>query len=198
MQDGDRAVDCEVWRWTCPNAHVFKYDDGNEGFFFTRKAGDSGSVLVLTQSFCDGLVSFIYKSRLSYAAAARILASLRSASGLRREVFVTVGRCFSACLQPTPELFSCPKCGVNPDYIAMDGQALGFRMRKGTKVARPALHLPSMNRNVNKYAVPEEQSVRAAIRKLIGKGAPISKQDVAALTGLHETIVAVFPRGRYS
>jgi len=182
--------------WTCPNAHVVKYDGGSDGLFSTRKADDSGSVLVFTRSFCDGLVSFIYNSRSSYAAAACFLASLRSAYGLRRQVVVSVGRCFVACLQPTPELFSCPKCGVNPDYIVIDGQALGFRMKEGIKVARPALHLPSMNLNVNKYAVLEEPSVRAAVRKLIRTGDPLNKQDVTALTGLHETIGSVFPRAR--
>lgn len=173
-----------------------QYDGGDDGLFSLRKLDDSGRVMLFTRSFCDTLMSFVYNSRSSYSAATCFLASLRSSFGLRRQLIVLLGRCFVSLLQPTPELFVCPKCGLNPDYIVIDGQALGFQLRDGIRVSRPALHLPSMNLNVDDYAVIREPSMRAAIRKVIKTGNTLSKTDAEALGKLHAAMSSVRPRSQ--
>jgi len=185
-----------IGSWVCVKGHVVEYDGGEDGLFSLRKTDDSGRVLVFTRSFCDSLMSFIYNSRSSYAAATSFLASLRSGFGLRRQIIVLLGRCFVATLQPMPELFVCPQCGNNPDYIVIDGQALGFRMRDGLNVSRPALHLPNMNLNVDNYSIIPAPSIRAAIRKVVRTGDRLNKTDSKALHKLHDELASVYPRSR--
>ena len=153
-------------------------------------------MLVFSRSFCDLLVSFVYNSRSSYAAATSFLASLRSGFGLRRQVIVTLGRCFVATLQPAADAFVCPVCGDDPEYIVIDGQALGFRIKDGLEITRPALHLPSMNLSIDNYAVIRMPSIRAAIRKVLRTGDTLTKTDADALLKLNQAPTAVFPRGR--
>lgn len=185
-----------IEEWKCPEGHVVQYDGVEDGLFSLRKSDDTGRVLMFTRSFCDSLVSFVYNSRSSYSAATSFLASLRSGFGLRRQLIVLLGRCFVAVLQPTPELFVCPKCGVNPDYIVIDRQALGFRLRDGIKVSRPFLHLPSMNLKIDDYAVIREPSIRTAIRAVIKTGDRLNKTDVEALSKLREAAASVRPRSQ--
>jgi len=187
-----------VGSWTCPNEHEVEYDGGNDGLFSLRKVDESGSLLLFSRSLVDTIISFVYQSRSSYAAATAFLASQRSDFGLRRQLIVTLGRCFVATLQPTPDLFVCPSCGDDPAYIVIDGQALGFRLQEGLKVCRPALHLPGMNLNINNYAVLVEPSIRAALRKVIRTGDALNKTDAEALRKLHDSIAAVYPRSRTS
>ena len=182
--------------WACGEGHVVEYDGGEDGLFSLRKTDDSGRVLMFTRSFCDSLMSFIYNSRSSYAAATSFLASLRSGFGLRRQVIVLLGRCFVATLQPMPDLFVCPECGNNPDYIVIDGQALGFRLRDGLNVSRPALHMPNMNLNVDNYAIIPAPSIRAAIRKVVRTGDRLNKTDSKALHKLHDELTSVYPKSR--
>lgn len=185
-----------IGEWTCPNGHVVQYDGGEDGPFSLRRSNDSERVLLFTRSFCDSLMPFVHNSRSSYSAATSFLASLRSGFGLRRQLIVLLGRCFVAVFQPTPELFLCPKCGVNPDYIVIDGQALSFRLREDTHLSRPALHLPSMNLKVDDYAVIREPSIRAAIRAVIKTGDKLYKTDAEALSKLHAALMSVRPRSR--
>lgn len=181
---------------TCPNGHVVQYDGGADGLFSLRRSNDSGRVLLFTRSFCDSLMLFIHKSQSSYSAATSFLASLRSGYGLRRQLIVLLGRCFVAVHQPTPELFVCPKCGFNPYYNVIDGQALGFRLREDIHLSRPALHLPSMNLKVDDYAVIREPSIRAAIRAVIKTGDKLNKTDAEALSKLHAALMSVRPLSR--
>jgi len=185
-----------VGSWSCPQKHVVEYDGGNDGLFSLRKTDESGNVLVFSRAFCDKLVSFVYHSRSSYAAATSFLASLRSCYGLRRQLIVTLGRCYVATLQPTEDVFVCPICGDNPEYIVIDGQALGFRVKDGFHISRPALHLPSMNLNIDNYAVIRRPSIRAAIRKVLRTGDPLTKTDAEALRDLHAARASMFPRAR--
>lgn len=101
-----------------------------------------------------------------------------------------------AILQPTPELFVCPKCGVNPDYIVIDGQALGFRLRDGIQVNRPYLHLPSMQLKIDNYSIIREPSIRTAIRAVVRTGDRPNKTDAEALGKLHATLSSVWPRSQ--
>jgi len=182
--------------WICPQGHTVEYDGVSDGLFSLRQSDDSGSVLVFSRSFCDVLVSFVFNSRSSYSAATSFLASLRSGFTLRRQLIVTLGRCFVATLRPTQDAFVCPLCGDDPAYIVIDGQALGFRVKDGLNITRPALHLPSMNLSIDNYAVIRPPSIRAAIRKVLRTGDPITKTEADALLKLHQAPTAVFPRGR--
>lgn len=186
----------KIGHWTCPNGHLVKYDGGEDGLFSLRKSGDSGRVLLFTRSFCDSLVSYVYNSRSSYSAATSFLASLRSGFGLRRQLIVLLGRCIVALLQPSPELFVCPQCGVNPDYIVIDGQALGFRLRDKIEVGRPSLHLPSMDLKIENYSVIREPSIRAAIRAVVKTGDRLTKTDADAVGKLQPVLVSVRPRAQ--
>lgn len=193
------ALSClhiKIGEWTCPDGHVVQYDGGEDGFFSLRKSDDMGRVLLFARSFCYSLLSFVYNSRSSYSAATYFLASSRSSFGLRRQLIVRLGSCNLAILEPTPELFVCPKCGVNPDYIVIDGQALGFQLRDGINVARPALQLPSMNLKVDSYAITREPSIRAAIRKVVKTGDRLNKTDAEALAKQHAAFVLVRPRSQ--
>jgi len=183
-----------IGQWTCSCGHVLEYDGGEDGLFSLRQADEAGRIMVFSRSFCDALVSFVFYSRSSYAAATCFLSSLRSSMGLRRQQITLLGRCYVATLQPTPELFVCPECGDNPDYIVIDGQALGFRVQDGLNVSRPALHLPGMNLNVNAYAIIQKASIRAGIRKVVRTGDRLTKCDASALAKLHEALSAVRPR----
>jgi len=185
-----------VASWTCVNGHVVEYDGADDALFSLRKNSDSGGVMVFTRSFCDRLFSFVYNSRSSYAAATSFLASLKSSFGLRRQQISSLGRCFVATLQPAPNLFSCPLCGDDPAYIVIDGQALGFRLKEGLQISRPALHLPNMNLSIDNYAIIRAPSIRAGIRKVVRTGDTLNKTDAAALRKLHDALSSVFPRSR--
>jgi len=153
-------------------------------------------VVLFSRLFCDLRVSFIYNSRSSYAASTAFLASLKSDFGPARQTIVHLGRCFVACLQPAAEVFGGPKCGEDPAYIVIDGQSLGFRMREGINLVRPALHLPNMNHEFNKYAVLLQPSISAAIRKVLRSGDALNKTNIAALGRLADTRTSVRPRSR--
>jgi len=161
-----------------------------------QKKDDTGRVLVFTRSFCDSLVSFVYHSRSSYAAATSFLSSIGGNLGLSRQSIVDLGRLFTACLVPSPDLFSCPICGDNPDYIVIDGQALGFRRRLGMCVVRPSIHLARMNLNTNQFAVLRQPSMRAAIRKAIRDGEGFNKTQEDAIHRLMNEHTSLPPRRR--
>ena len=146
-----------------------------------EKKDDTGRVLVFTRSFCDSLVSFVYHSRSSYAAATSFLSSIGGSLGLSRQSIVDLGRLFKACLVPSPDLFSCAICGDDPAYIVIDGQALGFRKRLGMSVARPSIHLARMNMNTNQFTVSRQPSMRAAIRKAVRDGESFNKTHQDAI-----------------
>lgn len=193
------ALSClqiKIGEWTCPDGHVVQYDGGEDGLFSLRKSDDMGRVLLFARSFCFSLLSFVYNSRSTYSAATSSLASLRSSVGLRRQLIVRLGRCFVATLEPTPERFVCPKCEGNPDNVVIDGQALGFHLRDCINVARPALHLPSMNLKVDSYAIIREPRIRAAIRKVVKTGDRLKKTDAEALAKLHAALLSVRPRSQ--
>ena len=186
-----------LWRlWTCPQAHTTSLDGGNDGLFSSNKADSLGRVVLFSRSFCDLLVSLIYNSRSSYAASTAFLASLKSDFGPTRQTIVHLGRCFVARLQPAAEVFGCTECGEDPAYIVIDGQSLGFRMREGINLVRPALHLPNMNLEINKYAFLLQPSIRAAIRKVLRSGDALNKTDIAALGCSADTRTSVRPRSR--
>jgi len=185
-----------IGSWIFPKLHVVEYDGGEDGLFSLRKRDDMGRVLVFSRSFCDALLSFIDNSMSSYSAATNFLASLRSGLGLRRQLVILLGRCFVDTLQPIPQIFVCPICSSNPDYSVIDGQALGFLRRDGIRVARPALHLPSMNLNFDDYAVIRQPSIRAAIRKVVRTGDRLNKTDAEVLGKLHAVLTSVRPRAQ--
>jgi len=153
-------------------------------------------MLVFSRSFCDVLVSFVFNSWSSHAAVTSFLASLRLGFTLRRQLIVTLERCFVATLRPTQDAFVCSLCGDDPAYIVIDRQALGFRVKDGLNVTRPALYLPSMNLSIENYAVIRPPSIRAPIRKVLRTGDPITKTEADALLKLHKAPTVVFPRGR--
>ena len=182
--------------WECPNGHEVKYDGSAEGLFSLQQRDETGSVMLFTRSLCDALVSFVYHSRSSYAAATSFLASLRSDMGLDRQTIVDLGRLFTACLQPSPDLFVCPDCGDDPAYIVIDGQALGFKRRSGMHVVRPAQHIPSMNISTAALAILPEARLRAAIRKAVRSGEAFTKDETASLRRLATAASAMAPRVR--
>jgi len=171
-----------------------QYDGSNDGLFSLRKQDETGAIMIFQRSFCDMLLSFVYNSRSSYAAATNFLASLRPGYNICRQNIVLLGRAFVATLEPAPDLFVCPKCGDNPRYVVIDGQAVGFKMRSGLEITRPALHLPNLGLNTNKYALLREPTLRAAVRKTIRTGDPLNKTDEKAIKKFSAARLSIFPR----
>jgi len=174
------------------------YDGSDDGLFSLRKQDDTGATIVFQRSFCDMLLSFVYNSRSSYAAATNFLASLRPSFSLCRQYAVLLGRAFVATLEPATDLFVCPKCGDNPEYIVIDGQAVDFKRRSGMEITRPALHVPNMGLNTNKYALLREPTLRAAVRKTVRTGDQLNKTDVKALKRFSAVRLSIFPRNASS
>lgn len=190
------VLQLKVGTWTCPADHLVRYDGSAEGLFSLQQCEETGSVLLFTRGLCDSVVSFVFHSHSSYAAATAFLGSLRSDMGIDRQTVVDLGRLYTACLQPSPDLFVCPRCGDNPDYIVIDGQALGFKRRSGMRVMRPAQHLPGMNISTSALALLAEARLRSAIRKTVRSGEDFTKDELGSLRRLHVAASAMAPRVR--
>lgn len=138
-------------------------------------------MLLFTRGVCDELVAFVFHGRSTYAAATSFFSSSKKSFSLCRQYINILGRMFVATLRHAPEAFRCPTCGDHPEYVVIDGQALGFRRRPGMDVVRPHLPLPVLPIDVELVSILPTATLRRAIRKILCCADPLNKTELAAL-----------------
>lgn len=81
--------------------------------------------LVYTRGLLDKLSSFIITARTTYTAATRHLSADVHCFDLRRQDVVKLGTAMLRAFVITPETGRCTLCGPDPEFIIIDGQAIG-------------------------------------------------------------------------
>lgn len=122
------TVHAVVGRWTCDVEHckrTVEYDGSGEALFNMRWRNKSRQWLVFTRGLLDKLFSFIITARTTYTAATRHLSADVICFNLRRQDVVKLGTATLRVFMIPPESGRCPICGPNPEFIVIDGQALG-------------------------------------------------------------------------
>lgn len=170
-----------IGSWHCPNGHRVEFDGGADALFSMRQKDSDGRVLLFTRAVCDELVAFVFYSRSTYAAATAHFSATKRSFALCRQYINVVGRLFVATLQACPEAFRCPICQDNPEYIIIDGQALGFRRRAGMNIVRPSLLLPVLDIPVKLLCILPTATLRKAVRKILRCAEKLTKSELLAL-----------------
>lgn len=92
-----------------------------------------------------------------------------------------LSRIHVATLQACQEAFRCPLCGDSLQYIIIDEQALGFKLRPGMKIVRPGHHLPVLPIDVERLRVLPTATLRRSVRNVLRTGDPLKKTEVSSL-----------------
>jgi len=171
-----------VGAWTCSSGHIVCFDGGQCGLFSLRKRDESGRLVIFTRGVCDELLSFVFHSRSTYTAATAHFSRTKVSFSQCRQNLILLGSVFVAMIQTPPKLFLCPLCGNDPDYIIIDGQALGFKRRRGMRIIRPALLVPPlMSINVRLLCILPTARLRRAVRKILRCSDELNKLEQAVL-----------------
>jgi len=192
------SLQITVGTWTCKAGHKVEYDGLDDGLFSLNKRDSAGREVIFTRGVCDELASFVFNARSSYTAATSHMSSTKRSSAFCRQDINKLGRMFVALLQAPSAAFRCPRCGDNPKYIFIDGQAIGFRRRAGLRVERPALYLPSFNIDVEHLSIVLTARLRRAIRKVLRGSDPLNKTELSLLRPWNAALKTIAPprRGR--
>lgn len=115
-------------RWKCDSAvclRTVEYDGSSESLFCVPRRNNARQWLVFTRALIEKLFSFIIAAGTTYAASARHLSADVRFFNMRRQDVVKLGTAMLRIFLVPPETGRCPICGPCPEFIVIDGQALG-------------------------------------------------------------------------
>lgn len=167
-----------VGRWRCdvPTCkRMVEYDGSAEALFNMRRRNVHRRWLLFTRGLLDQLFSFIITSRSTYTAATRHLSANVRCFNLRRQDVVKLGTSMLRTLLIPPESARCPVCGPNPEFIVIDGQALGCSDPEDAQPQRLDVECPVLDIPATKLCVVEDAGCRASINKILRSSASLSE-----------------------
>ena len=187
-----------VGRWVCSVQkcrRMVEYDGNADGLFNFRRQNKKRQWLIFTRGIVDKLVSFTIAARSTYTAATRHLAADVRSFSLRRQDVVKMGTAAVRTFVVPPESARCPICGPNPEFIVIDGQALGCSDPDDVNPVRPTMNCPVLDMPAPKLCVLPGAPLRAAIDKVLRGSTPLTATQECLLRDWAGT---VRPIGRHS
>eukprot|EP00170_Pyropia_yezoensis_P005272 contig_21450_g5286 len=173
-----------VGRWMCDRDECGKSveDDGaRDALFNLRRRNRQRHWVIFTHALLDVLLSFIINARTTYTAATRHLSANVHCFSFRRQDVVKFGTAMLRVFIIPAETGRCPLCGPRPDFIVIDGQALGCTDPDGLHPTRDEEECPVLDIQGAKLCILENAGLRAAIVKVL--------RSATALTDAQETLL---------
>lgn len=162
-----------------------EYDGAHDSLFNLRRRNKHRDWVIFTRSLLDILFSFIITARTTYTAATRHLSANVLCFSFRRQDVVKIGTAMLRSFNIPPETSVCSICGPNPDFIIIDGQALGCTDPDDVCPARDEEECPVLDIPATKLCVVEEAGLRATINKVLRSSTPLTNAQVALLRKWH-------------
>jgi len=145
--------------------------------------------VVFTRALLDKLYSFIISARTTYTAATRHLSADMQSFSLRRQDVVKLGMAMLQTFVIPPEAACCTVCGPNPDFIVIDGQALGCTDPDDANPVRLEEECPVLDIPASRLCLVESPALRAAITKVLKSSAPLTGPQTELARAWHEKII---------
>lgn len=139
-----------------------------------------------TRALLDKLFSFIIAARTTYTAATRHLSGDVQCFRLRRQDVAKLGTAMLRIFTIPPETGRCPRCGPNPEFIIIDGQALGCSDVDDVDPKRLDMDCPVLDIPTSKLCLVEHAPLRAAITKVVRTSAALTEPQQHLLRSWHE------------
>jgi len=167
-----------------------EYDGNADGLFGSRRRDKSRRWVVFTRALLDKLFSFIITARTTYTAATRHLSADVQSFCLRRQDVVKVGTAMLQTFVIPPEAACCTVCGPNPEFIVIDGQALGCTDPDDANPVRLEEECPVLDIPASRLCVVESPALRAVVTKVLKSSAPLTGPQTELARAWHDKIVA--------
>lgn len=174
---------------------MVEYDGNADALFSLRRKNKKGQWLVFTRGIIEKLVSFLVSARSTYTAATRHLSSDVRSFRLRRQDVVKLGTAAIRTFAVPPETARCPTCGPNPEFVVIDGQALGCSDPDDVNPIRPSVNCPVLDIPAPMLCVLPDAPLRAAIDKVLRGTTPLTATQERLL---RDWASQVRPVGRHS
>lgn len=175
-------------RWKCDRdgcKRSVEYDGAHDALFNLRRRNKHRQWVIFTRALLDMLFSFIITARTTYTAATRHLSANVQCFSFRRQDVVKIGTAMLRSFVIPPETSVCSICGPNPEFIIIDGQALGCTDPDDVCPARDEEECPVLDIPATKLCVVEDAGLRAAIIKVIRSSTPLTNAQVVLLRKWH-------------
>lgn len=172
LVDWARAANLKisVARWKCDKPDCLRsveYDGSADSLFCLRRRNKHRRWMIFTRALLDKLFAFIITARTTYTAATRYLSNDIRCFQLRRQDVVKLGTAMLRIFRIPPETGRCPICGPNPQFIVIDGQALGCTDPDDAQPTRLDEECPVLDVPATKLCIIENAGLRAAINKVL-------------------------------
>lgn len=157
-------------RWKCDKPGCLRsveFDGAADSLFCFRRRNKHRRWMIFTRALLDKLFTFIITARTTYTAATRYLSSDIRCFNLRRQDVDKLGTAMLRSFLIPPETGRCPICGSNPEFIVIDGQALGCTDHEDAQPTRPDEECPVLDVPATKLCVIENAGLPAAIGKVL-------------------------------
>ena len=177
-----------VGRWTCDCKRLVEYDGNADALFCLRRRDKTKRWVVFTRALLDKLYSFIISARSTYTAATRHLSADVLSFSMRRQDVVKIGSDMLRTFVIPPETACCPLCGPNPEFVVIDGQALGCTDPDDVNPARLEEEVPVLDIQASALCVVQSPALRAAIAKVLKSSAALTRPQTELLRAWHRTI----------
>lgn len=146
-----------------------------------RRRNKSRKWLLFTRGLMDKLFSFIITARTTYTAATHHLSENVLCLDLGRQDVVKLGTAMLRVFMIPPETARCPICGPNPEFTAIDGQALGCTDPDDAHPTRIQEDCPVLDIPASKLCLVQQPVLRASITKVLRSSSPLTEAQAQSL-----------------
>jgi len=177
--------------WMCDEPKCkrkVEFDGNSYSLFNMRRRDKQRRWVVFSRGLLDKLYSFIITARTTYTAATRHLSSDVQSFSLRRQDVVKLGTSMLMTFVIPAEASCCPLCGPDPQFIVIDGQALGCTDPDDVQPVRVEEEVPVLDIAASSLCVVPSPPLRAAITKVLRTSAPLTGPQLMHLRAWHSTI----------
>lgn len=189
----DFVMQVTVGRWRCDLVsckRMVEYDGSADGLFNMRRRNYHRRWLLFSRGLLDQLFSFIITSRSTYTAATRHLSANVRCFNLRRQDVVKLGTSMLRIFLIPPETARCPLCGPNPEFIVIDGQALGCTDPEDVQPERLDVECPVLDIPATKLCIVEDPGLRASISKILRSSTGLTETQAQLMRRWYQEMVA--------
>lgn len=173
-----------VGRWQCDQKECLRsveYDGSADALFNLRRRNKGRRWMVFTRGLLDKLFSFVINARTTYTAATRHLSADVLCFDLRRQDVVKLGTAMLRVFLIPPQTARCPICGPDPEFIVIDGQALGCTDADDAHPTRVQVDCPVLDIPASNLCIVAQPPLRAAITKVLRSSARLTETQCKLL-----------------
>lgn len=158
-----------------------EFDGSEDALFNLRRRNKARRWMLFTRGLLDKLFSFVINGRTTYTAATRHLSADVLCFDLRRQDVVKLGTAMLRVFLIPPQTSRCPICGPDPEFIVIDGQALGCTDAHDAHPTRVQVDCPVLDIPASDLCIVAQPPLRASITKVLRSSAPLTETQTKLL-----------------